>query len=71
MTDKTNRVTLGEVCRKLDAHIEKQDRFEKRVLTKIEDLNLILKVFRWIGWILTVGITTATIWFVNTFLNRG
>ena len=71
MTDKTNRVTLGEVYRKLDDHIERQDEFEREVFRKIEDLNLILRVFKWIGWILTVGISTAIIWAVNTFLNRG
>ena len=72
MTGKTtNRVTLGEVYRKLDDHIERQDEFEKEVFRKIEDLNLILRVFKWIGWILTVGISTAIIWAVNTFLNRG
>jgi len=72
MTGKTtNRVTLGEVYRKLDDHIERQDEFEREVFRKIEDLNLILRVFKWIGWILTVGISTAIIWAVNTFLNRG
>ena len=71
MTEKTNRVTLGEVYRKLDDHIEKQDEFETKILMKIEDLNLILRVFKWIGWILTVGATTAIIWLVNTFLNKG
>jgi len=72
MTEKTtNRVTLGEVYRKLDDHIERQDEFEREVFRKIEDLNLILRVFKWIGWILTVGISTAIIWAVNTFLNRG
>lgn len=68
---KNQRVTLGEVDRKLTDHIDRQDEFEAYMKSKIDDLNFVLKVFRWIGWAVTVAVSTAIIWFVNSFLNRG
>jgi len=71
MSEKTNKVTIGEISRKLDGHILRQDKFEKKVFDKIDDLNFILKVFRGIGWLVTVVTGAIAIWATNTFLNRG
>ena len=77
MATNTTKVTLGEVDRKLSDHIEEQaksdikrDEFELYMRTRLEDLNLILRVFKWIGWAVTIGAGTAIAWAVNTFLNR-
>lgn len=65
----TDQVTLGEVNRKLEDHIKKQEAFEKALMSKIDDLNLILKVFKWIGWAITIIIGTGLAWFTTHFLN--
>jgi hypothetical protein len=61
---------LDEVCEKLTDHIDRQDKFESRIENRMEDLGYLLRVFRWIGWALTVAGGAAIIWFVNHFLNN-
>lgn len=38
----------------------------KEMKTKIDDLNLILKIFKWIGWIITI----AAAWGITNFLSK-
>ena len=66
--ENTNR-KLDEVCKNLSEHIDKQDAFEEKVLSRMDDLGFILTVFRWMGWAITVGVSAGIIWFVNHFLN--
>jgi nitrate/nitrite-specific signal transduction histidine kinase len=61
---------LDEVCEKLTDHIDRQDKFESRIENRMEDLGYLLRVFRWIGWAMTVAGGAAIIWFVNHFLNN-
>jgi hypothetical protein len=77
VTSDSLEVTLGEVNRKLSDHIKNQcesdsrrDEFEKYLTNKIDDPNFILKVFKWIGWALTVAASTTIIWYINHFLSR-
>lgn len=61
---------LDELCRKLTDHIDRQDKFEDKIEGRMEDLGYLLKVFRWIGWAITVASSAAIIWLVNHFLNN-
>lgn len=59
------------ICEKLTDHIAKQDSFEKRIESRMEDLGFILRVFRWMGWAITIASGVIITWVVNNILNGG
>ena len=72
----TNAERIGKVEEKIDGiddklsnHIKKQDKFEERMIERIEDLNIVLRVFKWIGYGVTIASSAVIIWFINAFLS--
>lgn len=61
---------LDEVCDKLTKHIEKQDLFESKIESRMEDLGFILKVFRYLGWAISIAVSAAIVWLVEGILRK-
>ena len=59
---------INGISSQLTEHISKQEEFEEKIDSRMEDLGYLLTVFRWIGWAVTVAGSTLIIWFVNHFL---
>ena len=62
---------VDNLCNNLDDHIIKQDKFEEKILATMQDFGLVLKAFKVLGWLITVGVGTAIVWITNHYLNRG